>query len=457
MKIIICGAGQVGYGIARRLVEENNSVTVIEQSAELTQKISETLDVKAIQGHGSHPDILDRAGAADADMLIAVTYADEINMVAAQLAHSIFDIPLKVARIRSQSYLKPEWQDLFSRENMPIDVIISPELEVGRTVLARLDNPGAAETASFAEDKVKLIGVHMEESCPVVNTPLQQLTELFPELKATVVGIHRRENFFVPGRTDQMLAGDTAYIITEADRVNRTLSAFGFDQTKSKRVVIFGGGNIGLYVAQQLEKSHDTNVKIIESNKKRAMAIANELKRTVVLHGNGLDQAILKEAGIERADSVVALTNSDEANVLASVMAKQYGAKRALCLVNDNRYSHLSSTLNIDAYIDPKAITISRILQHVRKGRIRRLYSVADGLAEVVEAEALETSPLVDVPLRKAHLPKDIMIGAVVKDGEVVRPTGDTIIDVGDDVILLARHNMVKNVEQFFRVSLEYF
>lgn len=457
MKIIICGAGQVGYGIAQRLVEEDNAVTVIEQSPELSQKISETLDVKAIQGHGSHPDVLDRAGAADADMLIAVTFADEVNMVAAQIAHSIFDVPIKIARIRASSYLTPEWQDLFSRENMPIDVIISPELEVGRTVLARLENPGAAETASFANDKVKLIGVLLDEDCPVTNTPLNQLTELFPELKATVVGIRREGNFFVPDKTDQMLPDDTAYIITETDRVNRTLSAFGYDQTLSKRITIVGGGNIGLFVAKSLEENTNANIKIIENSKDRAIEIANGLKRTVVLHGSGLDQALLKEAGIDRTDTVVTITNNDESNILASVIAKQYGAKRALCLINDNRYNTLTSTLSIDAFIDPKAITISRILQHVRKGRIRRLYSVSDGQAEVIEAEALETSPLVDVPLKKAQLPKDILIGAIVKKGKVIQPTGDSVIDVGDTVILLGKQGMARIVEQFFRVSLEYF
>ncbi len=457
MKVIICGAGQVGYGIAKRLVEENNSVTVIERSPELIQRITETLDVKAILGHGSHPEILDRAGAKDADMLISVTFADEVNMVAAQIAHSIFNVPMKIARVRSQSYLNPIWQDLFSRDNMPIDVIISPELEVGDTVLARLSNPGAAETASFAQDKVKLIGVRLAENCPVVNTPLSQLTELFPDIKATVVGIVRDARFFVPAKGDQMLIGDYVYVVTDSEMLARTIAIFGHEEREAKKVLIIGGGNIGFYVAQALENQSHLNVKIIESNKERAVQIADQLKRTVVLLGDGLDQDILREAGIGGVETVVSLTNSDEVNILASVIAKQNGASQTMCLINDSDYSALTTSLGIDAFIDPKAITVSRILQHVRRGRIRALYSIAQGRAEVIEAEALETSPLVGTPLKEARLPDEIAIGAIIRGDEFIRPRGDTRIEKGDTVVLLAERGMTEKVEKVFRVSLEYF
>lgn len=457
MKVIICGAGQVGFGIARQLAEEGNSVTVIDQSPELIQRIDDMLDVKAMVGHGSHPDVLDRAGAQDAEMLIAVTFSDEVNMIAAQIGHSLFSIPLKVARVRAQSYLDPIWRDLFSRDHLPIDVIISPELEVGKTVMQRLSNPGAFETMDFADRRVKVVGVHLDEDCPVVNTPLRQLTELFPDLNAVVVGISRGTHMFVPKRTDQMLVGDKIYFVAKSDHVRRTLGIFGHEESQAQRVIIVGGGHIGLYVAQELEKVPSVRVKIIESDKMRAEEVADQLSRTVVLYGDGLDQGLLREAGVQDAQTIVSLTNHDETNILACVIAKREGAERSLCLINDREYGSLMKSLSIDAFIDPRATTVSTILQHVRRGRIKTLYSIEQGTAEVIEAEALETSPLVGKPLQDVQLPDGIMIGAIVRGDEVIRPAGNSKIEKGDRVVLMAQREMVKKVEQLFRVSLEYF
>ena len=457
MKVIICGAGQVGFGIARQLAEEGNSVTVIDQSQELIQHIDDMLDVKAMVGHGSHPDALDRAGAHDADMLIAVTFSDEVNMVAAQIAHSLFSVPLKVARVRAQSYLEPMWRDLFSRDHLPIDVIISPELEVGKTVLQRLANPGAFATMNFADERVKVVGVHLNEDCPVVNTPLRQLTELFPDLNAVVVGISRGDHMFVPKRTDQMLVGDNIYFVAKSDHVLRTLGIFGHEESQAQRVIIIGGGNIGLYVARELEKIPSVKTKIIESDKGRAEIVADQLSRTVVLHGDGLDQGLLREAGVQEAQTVVALTNQDESNILACVIAKREGAERSLCLINDREYGSLMNTLSIDAFIDPRATTVSTILQHVRRGRIKNLHSIEQGAAEVIEAEALDTSPLIGKPLSEVDLPDGIMIGAIVRGDDVIKPVGSSKIETGDRIVLMAQREMVKKVEQLFRVSLEYF
>lgn len=457
MKVIICGAGQVGYGIARQLAEEQNSVTVIDQSPELIQRIGDTLDVKTVVGHGAHPDVLDRAGAREADMLIAVTFSDEVNMVAAQIAHSLFNVPLKVARVRAQSYLDPIWRDLFTRDNMPIDVIISPELEVGKAVLARLANPGTFEAISFADQKVKVVGLYLNENCPVVNTPLRQLSELFPDLEATVVGITRDNHTFVPKRSDQMLVGDKIYFVSKADQVSRTVDIFGHEEKTARRIIIIGGGNIGLFVAQELEKDPTMRVKVIEVNKTRAEFVADQLSRTVVLCGNGLDEDLLSEAGVEDTEAVVALTNNDETNILASVIAKRGGAVQAVCLINNQTYGGLMETLGIDTFIDPRATTVSIILQHVRRGRIKGLHSIAGGAAEVIEAEALETSPLVGKPLRDAKLPDGISIGAIIRGEDVLRPTGDTKIETGDRVIIFAQKEFVRKVEQMFRVSLEYF
>jgi len=458
MRVVICGAGQVGYGIAERLAAEQNDVSVIDTSPRLVQAIRDTLDVRGLVGNGAHPDVLAEAGAEGADMIIAVTLHDEVNMVACQVAHSLFNVPTKIARVRAQNYLAPHWSDLFSSDHLPIDVIISPEVEVGETVLRRLHLPGAVDTVSFANGDVVVVGIDCDENCPVVDTPLSQLTELFPDLESVVVGVFRNGKLFVPRSEDSMLVGDLAYVVASKDQVRRTLSVFGHEEQEATRVVIVGGGNIGLFVAQTLESQHArARAKIVEAGRERALAIADKLKRTVVLHGSGLDQDILREADIADADTLVALTNEDEVNVLSCTMAKRLGAKRTMALVNDKSFAGLGRTLGIDAVINPRVVTVSKILQHVRRGRIRGVHSVQNGEAEVLEAEALETSPLVGKPLRDLHLPDGIRIGAIYRAGRVMMPSGNVEIEAKDRVIIFAAAERVKQVEQMFRVSLEFF
>lgn len=458
MKVVICGAGQVGYGIAERLSSEQNDVSVIDSSPRLIQAVRDHLDVRGIVGHGAHPDILAQAGVDEADMIIAVTLYDEVNMVACQVAHSLFNVPTKVARVRAQSYLKSYYSDLFSRDHMPIDVIISPEIEVGEMVLRRLALPGAFDTVEFANGEVTTLGIICEEDCPVIDTPLKQLSELFPDLSAVVVGINRDGMLFVPRSGDSMLQGDQVYVVTQTKRVKRTLSIFGHEEQEAARIILAGGGNIGLYVAKNLEARHSkSKVKIIERSRERAIAIADELKRTVVLHGDALDQEILREAEVQDVDTMVTLTNNDEVNVLASVMAKRMGCRRTLSLLNNTSYPTFTQSLGIDAHINPRVVTLSKILQHVRRGRIRGVYPVQDGKAEVIEAEALETSPLVGKALRDLDLPEGIRIGAVIQDGKYIRPDGDTKIRAHDRVVIFALAEYVRKVEQMFRVSLDFF
>nr|WP_306266747.1 Trk system potassium transporter TrkA [Pararhizobium sp. IMCC3301] len=458
MKVVICGAGQVGYGIAERLSSEQNDVSVIDNSPRLIQAVRDHLDVRGIVGHGAHPDTLAQAGVDQADMIIAVTLYDEVNMVACQVAHSLFNVPTKVARIRAQSYLQSHYSDLFSRDHMPIDVIISPEIEVGEMVLRRLALPGAFDTVEFANGEVTTVGIICEEDCPVIDTPLKQLSELFPDLSAVVVGIFRNGNLFVPRSDDSMLFGDQVYVITQTTRVKRTLAIFGHEEQEAARIVLAGGGNIGLYVAQNLEARHSkSKVKIIERSRDRAIEIADDLKRTVVLHGDALDQEILREAEIQDVDTMVTLTNNDEVNVLASVMAKRMGCRRTLSLLNNTSYPTFTQSLGIDAHINPRAVTLSKILQHVRRGRVRGVYPLQDGKAEVIEAEALETSPLVGKALRDLELPDGVRIGAVIHDGVYIRPDGDTKIRAHDRVIIFALAEYVRKVEQMFRVSLDFF
>ncbi|MGE0231660.1 MAG: Trk system potassium transporter TrkA [Flavobacteriaceae bacterium] len=458
MRIHMCGAGQVGFGIAERLAVEGNDVSVVDSSPRLIQSITETLDVRGLVGHGAHPDVLARAGADQADMIIAVTLHDEVNMVACQVASSLFNIPTKIARIRAQSYLAPEYGDLFSRENLPIDVIISPEVEVGEMVLRRLALPGAFDTADFADERVVVAGVTCDENCPIVDTPLSQLTDLFPDLTATIVAIYRNGQLFVPRGADSLLVGDIAYLAADVRHIARTLSIFGHEEKAATRVVIAGGGNIGIYVARELEqRQRSTRVKLIESSRERAIAIAEDLERTIVLHGSALDEELLREADIGDADTIVSLTNNDEVNILSSLLALRLGAGRALCLVNNSGYPDLTRDLGIQAYINPRQVTMSRILQHVRRGRIRGVHSIQNGAAEIIEAEALETSPLVGKPLRELDIFEGLRIGAILRDKKLIIPRGSTVIEPRDRIVICALADEVRRVEQMFRVSIEFF
>jgi trk system potassium uptake protein TrkA len=458
MKVIVCGAGQVGFNIAHYLAGESNDVTVIDQRPELIRKITDTLDVQAILGHASHPSILEQAGAGDADMLIAVTHADEVNMVACQVAHSLFNVPTKIARVRSQTYLQPMWATLFNREHMPIDVIISPEIEVARAITRRLEVPGAIDVIPMAGDMVRLIGVRCDEHTPLINTPLRQLTVLFPDLNIVVVGIVRDGRPIVPSPEDQMLDGDEVYFVVDTAHVSRALSAFGREDQEAKRVIIFGGGNVGLFLAQQIEAQHPSaSIKLIEADKERAEFVAKSVQRAVVLHGDVLDPEIQTEAGVSNAEAVVAVTNDDESNILAALLAKRYGARRSMSLINKTTYSALMGPLGIDVVISPRAITVSNILQHVRRGRIHAVHSLHEGFGELIEADALETSSLVGKPLREVRLPNGVLLGAVVRGGTVISPRGATVVQAGDRVVLFAASEAVKKVEKMFSVRLEYF
>jgi trk system potassium uptake protein TrkA len=458
MKVIVCGAGQVGTNIARHLATEHNDVTVIDQSPELVRRVTDTLDVQGLAGFASYPDVLERAGASDADMLIAVANADEVNMVACQVAHSLFNVPTKIARVRAQSYQKPIWADLFSRDHMPIDVIISPEIEVARAISNRLKAPGAVDMIPMADGMLQVIGVRIEDDCPIVDTPLRQLTTLFPDLHLIVIAIIRDGKVIVPDPEDQLLIGDEAYFVAEAEHVARSLAAFGHEEPAAHRIVIVGGGNIGLFLAQEFEQTRrDLSTKVIEVGKDRATHIAELLKETMIVNGDALDLEILEEVNIAQTDTIVAVTNDDEVNILSSLLAKRNGAKRAVTLVNKLSYEPLIASLGIDVVVNPRAITVSTILQHIRRGRIIAVHALREGAGEVIEAEALDTSAAVGKPLRDIRMDKGIIIGAVVRGDEVLLPRGDLEIKSKDRVVLFAAAQAVKEVEQLFAVGLEFF
>ncbi|MBC7138356.1 MAG: Trk system potassium transporter TrkA [Defluviimonas sp.] len=458
MKIIICGAGQVGWQIARHLSGERNDVTVVDSNPELVRRAADTLDVQGVTGFASYPDVLDRAGARDADLIIAATHSDEVNMVTCQVAHSVFNITRKIARVRAQSYLDAIYSDLYRTDHLPIDVVISPEREVAEAALQRLAAPATFDTENFLGGRVQLLGIALDEDCPVLNTSLRQLTDLFSTLRAIVAGVRREGRLFAPEAEDQLYAGDQVYVFAHVEDANRTLDIFGKSTKKQERIVIIGGGNVGLAVALALERRTDRiRAKVIERDRAQAERAADALERTIVLHGDGMDMDILQEANIDRADAVLVVTDDDKTNILAAVRAKQAGCPMAIALVNDPTLLPLMGPLDIDAYINPRATTVSSILRHIRHGRVREIYSIGDAEAEVIEAQVLSTSPISGRMIRDIDFPEGVLVGALLKGETVVKPLGDTRVEEGDVILLFVMAGDVPEVERLLQVSIDFF
>ena len=461
MNIIICGAGRVGFTISKILSEQGHSITVIDQSSEDIQKIDDILDVKSIVGKGTYPSILEKANAADADMIIAVTRNDEINMLICQIAFSIFNVPKKIARIRSQDYLNPKFTKVYNKENLPIDVIISPEIEIAKSLQRKLEAPGSLDNVPFANNKIRLLEILIDNSCPIKDIKLNELTKKFPKLNSNIMGVIRDEKFILLKKTDVMLKDDKAYVIINASQMIETLTAFGHTEKISNKILIIGGGNIGFNLAKNLEESFDSaRVKIIEKDKERAELIASQLNNTIVINGDALDEEVLLEANLEEVQTVLALTNDDEDNLMVSVLVEKFAKdndelsdKRTMALINKPNYSLLQTSLKIDDFIDPRMNTVSCILKHIHKGTIENAYSISNGEYEIIEAEIIETSELVNKELKNSNLPDEIRIGAVLRGEEVIIPRSNFVFKKQDIVVLLAKKDFLHVVENMFRIS----
>ena len=459
MKVIICGAGQVGWQIARHLAAEDNDVTLVDKDPSLVRRATDTLDVQGVTGFASYPEVLEAAGAADADMVIAATHSDEVNMVTCQVAHSVFAVTTKIARLRAASYSKAIYGDLYRRDHMPIDVVISPEREVANAAIGRLDAPTAFDAEGFLDERARLLGLALEEDCPVLNTPLRQLSDLFSTLRAIVVGVRREGRLFAPDPDDQLFAHDSIYVMTHVEDEGRTLEIFGKAAKRTERMVIIGGGNVGLSVASALEKrAGKMRLRMIERDRAVAERAADALERTIVLNGDGLDGDILAEAGVERADAVLCVTDDDKTNMLAAVRAKQAGCPMAIVLVNDPSLGGLMDPLGIDAWINPRATTVSSILRHVRQGQVRLVYSIGDAEAEVIEARVLRTSRMAGRRISEIDFPEGALLAAVGKpDGIVVRPSPDLRIEERDVVVLFVLSADLAEVQSLLQVAIDFF
>ena len=394
-------------------------------------------------------------------MIIAVTRNDEINMLICQIAFSIFNVQKKIARIRSQDYLNPKFTKVYNKENLPIDVIISPEIEIAKSLQRKLEAPGALDNVPFAKNKIRLLEVLINENCPLIDIKLKDLTKKFPKLDANIMGVIRNEKFAVLKKEDVIKKDDKAYIAINASQMQDTLSAFGHNEKISNKILIIGGGNIGFNLAKNLEETFDSaRVKIIEKDKERAEFIASELNNTIIINGNGLDEEVLIEANLDEVQTVLALTNDDEDNLMVSVLVEKFtkdkddlNDKRTMALINKPNYSLLQSSLKIDDLIDPRMNTVSSILKHVHKGTIENAYSILNGEFEIIEAEIIETSELINKELKKSDLPEEIRIGAVLRGDEVIIPRSNFVFKKEDVVVLLAKKESLDVVENMFRIS----
>ena len=455
MNIIICGAGRVGFTIGKLLSEQNHSITIIDQSSEDIQKINESLDVKAIVGKATSPTVLEKANTNDADMIIAVTRNDEINMLICQIAYSIFKVPKKIARIRSQEYLDPKFSGLFNKENLPIDYVISPEIEIAKSIQRKLEAPGALDNVPFADNKIRLLEILIDEKCPIYGIKLNELTKKFPNLKAYILGVVRNDKFIILKKNDSLQHNDKAYVIVDSNKIQETLKVFGHNEKISNKILIIGGGNIGFNLAKNIEQSFDeARIKIIEKNKNRAELIANDLNNSIVINGDGLDEDVLNEANLEEVETVLALTNDDEDNLMVSILVEKFSKdKRTMALINKPNYSLLQSSLKIDDLIDPRMNTVSSILKHVHKGTIENAYTILNGEYEVIEAEIIESSELINKELKNSDLPDEIRIGSIIRDNEIILPSSNYIFKKNDTVILLSKRDQLPTVENMFRIS----
>ena len=454
MKSIICGAGDVGYSIADKLSKEGFEVTVIDETKERLKKISDNLDVKTVLGVPSLPTVLENAGANDCEILIAVTRSDETNMVCCQIGHSLFSIPKKIARIRQQDYLKGEWQSLYSKKNLPIDAIISPEAEVAKALYRRIQSPGAIDMVELADNRLKFVGLKCEENCNILGKTLRDLSNEFNNLLVNLLFVFRGDQKFIVNSNTKLEKNDLIYFVVDNNNLNEVMSAFGHDESYAQKIVIVGGGNIGLYLAHLIEDSDKTiSTNLVEFNKVRSESLASELSSVNITNGDALDNQILDEVDTSDAGYFIAVTNDDEVNILSSLLAKRSGALNCMTLINNSSYSSLLNNIGIDITIDPKIITISKILEKVRGGRIRSDYTIGEGFGEVIEAEILANSAFVNKNINQIELPKSIRIGAILRKNEIIIPNSETIFQANDDVVFFCETKSIKKLEQLLAIK----
>lgn len=451
MKIIILGAGQVGSSLLASLAGENNDIVMVDIRPDLLSKLQDRFDIRTVQGNAAHPTVLQNAGAAEAEMLIAATSDDETNMLACQMADILFKVPRKIARVRAIEYFS--FPGLFSPETIPIDYVISPEQIITQFIKRLLEYPGATQVLDFAEGRVRMASVRAIRGGPMVGREIRELHQHMPNFHARIAAIFRNGQPIVPNGATVISHGDEVFFLASAEEIKTVMSELRKSEKSYKRLIFAGGGHVGKRVALALE--HNYQVKVIERDPNRARRIASQLHRTTVLVGDASDKELLINENVESADVFCAITNNDEANILSAMLAKRLGARRVICLVNNNAYADIVDASHVDLVISPQQATISALLRYIRRGDIAQVYSLRHGSSEAIEMVAhgvAGESKVIGVPLNEIEIPRGVVMGALVRGSEVLQVHHHTVIEDGDHVIMfLLDKKLIPDVERLFQ------
>lgn len=454
MKIIIIGAGEVGYHIASRLALENKDVVVIDSDPVAIRRVADNIDVQTLTGSGSSPAVLEEAGIGAAEILLAVTNSDETNLVACLIANLLSPSTKKLARIRGADF--DQYHATFSEQAPHIETVINPEIEVVKTIQQLMQVPGAVDVGEFADGRIKIVGVYLGPDSNLAGVQLSELSTVIGDQRLLIAAVVREEEVLIPRGKDRLLAGDLIYFISEDKALLDTLALFDKHAVPVKRVLIIGGGRVGQRLAVQLE-AQSIYCKIIEKRADRCAELAENLNKAVVLHGDGSDQGLLSEENISEMDVVVTLTDDEEANILSSLLARRMGARKAITKISKFSYFPLMTAIGIEQVVSARLSAINSILQHIRRGKVLSAISLKGEQAEALEVVALETSEIVSKPLNRIAFPKGAMVAGIIRNDHIIIPTGDSIIEPGDRIIIFAQRRAIEAIEKILSVSLEYF
>ncbi len=455
MRVIIIGAGVVGYTIAEKFSREGQDIILIEKDEKRIKEVKESLDVRIIHGSGSSPQVLMEAGIEKADMVIAVTDSDEVNMIACLIADTQSKVPKKIARIRNPDYL--EYTRIFEKDSLDLDLIINPEKVAAERILKIIEVPGAIDVMDFMEGRLKLVGCRLDSGSGLVGKKINDIRELYTDVDLIIASIYRGDETILPSGNTVLRPADIVFALTPPDTATRLVALFRRgEELPTNRCIIVGGGDVGYYLARPMEEL-GYQVKIIEKNEERCNFLAEKLDRTIVIAGDGTDRELLKEENIQETDTLVAVTDDEEANILTSLLAKRLGAKRAIALIDKPEYLSMVSTIGIDVAVSPRLASVSDILQFVRRGKVVSVKTLMGGRVEAIETIALKTSDIVDRPIKELKLPAGAVIGAIEREERVMLPDGDTVIRHGDRVLIFTHRKIVPKVEKILMVKPEYF
>ena len=454
MKVVIVGAGEVGFHVASRLSHENKDVVVIDKDSDAIRRISDNIDVQVILGSGSSPVSLEDAGIKEAEILLAVTNSDETNLVACLVANIISPYTKKLARIRNADFDK--YHAIFRDHAPHIDTLINPEIEVVKTIDRLMNMPGAVDVGKFANGRIKFIGINLDKEARLAGSRLDEIPALLGKQGPLIAAVIRDEELIIPSGDDRLMPGDLVYFISEEDKIMDTLRIFDKYAEPVKRVLIVGGGRIGSRLATLLDDK-PVYTKIIEKNPDICAKLAEKLNKVVVLHGDGSDQGLLNEENVQEMDFVITLTNDEEINILGSLLAKRMGARKTITKISKFSYFSLMSMVGIEQVVSPRLSAINTILQHIRRGKVLSSISIKGEQAEFMEAVALETSEIVGKPLKNISFPKGALVTSIIRNDNIIIPSGDSIIEPDDRIIIFATRQAIPKIEKILTVKLEYF